>query len=78
MFQSYLPRPPFVVGAVDVFMRKVNVEKTYQGDPFLVTVADYDADFAGFPAYDDYGIVYNDRSQVKVQYTFYIGSCLAK
>lgn len=45
-------------------MHKVNVERTYEGDPFLVTVAAYDADFTSDPAYDDYGIVYNDRLQV--------------
>lgn len=55
----------FTVDTIGVFMRKVNVEKTYQGDPFLVTVADYDAEFASDSAYNDYGIVYNDRLQVK-------------
>ena len=45
-------------------MHKVNVETTYEGDPFLVTVADYDADFTGDASYEDYGIVYNDRLQV--------------
>lgn len=54
----------FVVDTLGVFIHKVNVEKTYEGDPFLVTVADYDADFTDDPSYDDYGIVYNDRSQV--------------
>lgn len=57
------------VDTVVVFMQKVNVETTYQGDPFLVTVADYDGDFAGDPAYDNYGIVYNDRSQVRCNKT---------
>lgn len=40
------------------------MEKTYVGNPFLVTVANYDASFTADPAYDDYGIVYNDRLQV--------------
>lgn len=44
----------------------MEIEKTYVGDPFLVTVADYDANFADVPAYDDYGIVYNDRLQVRL------------
>lgn len=58
------------VDAVGVFVHKVNVEKTYEGDPFLVTVADYDADFTSFPEYDDYGIVYNDRSQVMARFKY--------
>lgn len=40
------------------------MEQTYAGDPFLVTVAGYDASFASDTDYDDYGVVYNDRSQV--------------
>lgn len=53
-----------VVGGVLLHLKKVEVEKTYVGNPFLVTVADYDASFTNDPAYDDYGIVYNDRTQV--------------
>lgn len=42
--------------------------ETYAGDPFLVTVAGYDATFASDSAYDNYGAVYNDRSQVGKYY----------
>lgn len=42
----------------------MNVEQTYTGDPFLVTVADYDTDFISDTAYEDYGLVYNTGSQV--------------
>lgn len=53
-----------VVGGVLLHPKKVEVEKTYVGNPFLLTVANYDASFTNDPAYDDYGIVYNDRLQV--------------
>lgn len=43
----------------------MEVENTYEGDQFLVTVADYDGDFANDPAYDDYGVVYRNIPQVK-------------
>lgn len=38
--------------------------QTYAGDTCLVTVAGYDGSFAADSSYDDYGIVYNDRTQV--------------
>lgn len=60
----------FAVDTLGVLMHKVNVENTYEGDPFLVTVADYDADFTADPSYDDYGIVYNDRLQVNMQHMY--------
>ena len=63
---SHIRSDWIVVDVVGVFTTKVEVEKTYAGDPFLVTVADYDASFADVPAYDDYGIVYNDRLQVSL------------
>lgn len=49
-----------------LFVSQVNVEATYAGDPCLVTVAGYDAALAGNPFFDDYGIIYNDRSQVNI------------
>lgn len=70
---GYPPRPPsgntpttieIALDTLGVFVHKVNVENTYEGDPFLVTVADYDASFTSDSSYDEYGIVYNDRSQV--------------
>lgn len=42
----------------------MNVEQTYTGDPFLVTVADYDTEFISDVAYEDYGLAYNTGSQV--------------
>lgn len=57
---------PLLLFSGSLGVKKVEVEKTYAGDPFLVTVADYDANFADVPAYDDYGIVYNDRLQVSL------------
>lgn len=42
----------------------MEVENTYAGDDFLVTVADYDAEFVNYPAYEDYGKVYRNLEQV--------------
>ena len=42
----------------------MNVEQTYAGNPFLVTVAGYDTDFLNDTAYEDYGLAYNTGSQV--------------
>lgn len=47
-----------------VVFRQVSVEHTYAGDPFLVTVANYDTAFISDAAYDDYGLVYNTGTQV--------------
>lgn len=42
---------------------QVEVIETYVGDACLVTVAGYDGSFAADPSYEDYGLVYNGRSQ---------------
>lgn len=49
-------------------LRQVEVIETYSGSPFLVTVAGYNASFANDEAYNDYGIAYNDRLEVKQYY----------
>lgn len=47
-----------------IILRQVEVIETYSGDSCLVTVANYDGDFASDSSYDNYGIIYNGRTEV--------------